>query len=489
MLQSSKLINLAKSTIISSVLDIININYSVIDPTGHYIAQNKSMKKAISKGLINAEHIDKSSWEDCKKIMKKKQKEIKEEKFNGKYYLSLKQPLIDNGNCIGILIISFDISKQKQAEIAKQEFLMNMAHDLRTPLSGIIALSNIQSKEGTTAEDRLCSQWIEDAGEQLLELLNSVLEVTAAEQHMKSLARDTIDFQQFAKELQALMKPAIIDKRLEFELKLDSHLPRVIADGIKLKRIILNLLSNAVKFTKKGKIGLQINALIINKDKVKIAILITDTGIGIAADKLDKIFDRFYRAHPSYHAEYKGYGIGLFLVKKAVELLDGEITVSSKEGKGSCFTVIFNFPLAEEVMPKKSQQSLSKPNHDRQSQKVLVAEDNTLALHVAKKLLFNLGYEVTTVTNGKAALRALKTQDFHWALLDIGLPDLDGAEIVRRYRKWEQKNKKSHLPIFSLTAYMEKNIMVKCKEVGFDCVLNKPFTKKDIFIIQKFLDK
>lgn len=489
MLQSSKLINLAKSTIISSVLDIININYSVIDPTGHYIAQNKSMKKAISKGLINAEHIDKSSWEDCKKIMKKKQKEIKEEKFNGKYYLSLKQPLIDNGNCIGILIISFDISKQKQAEIAKQEFLMNMAHDLRTPLSGIIALSNIQSKEGTSAEDRLCSQWIEDAGEQLLELLNSVLEVTAAEQHMKSLARDTIDFQQFAKELQALMKPAIIDKRLELELKLDNRLPRVIADRIKLKRIILNLLSNAVKFTKHGKICLQINTLTVKNNKTKIAILITDTGIGIPENKQDKIFDRFYRVHPSYQAEFKGYGIGLFLVKKAVELLDGDIKVSSKEGKGSCFTVTFNFPLAEEEMSEKSQQLLLKPNIDRQSQKILVAEDNIVALHVAKKLLFNLGYEVTAVINGKAALKALKTQDFQWALLDIGLPDLNGTEIVRRYRQWEQKNKKSHLPIFSLTAHMEKNITDKCKKVGFDYVLNKPFAEKDIYIIQTFLGK
>ncbi|MEN9916971.1 MAG: hypothetical protein RLY40_903, partial [Pseudomonadota bacterium] len=193
----------------------------------------------------------------------------------------------------------------------------------------------------------------------------------------------------------------------------------------------------------------------------------------------------------SYQAEYKGYGIGLFLVKKAVELLEGEIKVSSKEGKGSCFTLTFNFPLAEEkleVMSEKSQ-SLAKPNIDKQSQKVLVAEDNTLALHVAKKLLVNLGYEVTTVTNGKAALKTLKTQVFHWAVLDIGLPDLDGTEIVRRYRQWEQKNKKSHLPIFSLTAHMEKNIIDKCKEVGFDFVLNKPFTEKDIRIIQNSLDK
>lgn len=492
MIQSSKLIDLAKSTIISSVLDIMNVNYSVIDPNGNYITQNKSMKKTISRGLINAECIDKSSWEHCKKIMKKKQKEIKEEKFKNKFYLSLKQPLIDNGKCIGILIISFDITKQKHAEITKQEFIMNMSHDLRTPLSGIIGLSNLQATDGTDIQDRQYAQLIHNAGYQLLELLNSVLEVTAAEHHIESIKRDILDLREFAKELQALVQPAVVARLLEFELKLDRDLPIVIADRVKLKRIVLNLLSNAVKFTKQGKISLEINLLSIEKNQAKIKILINDTGIGIPQNKLDKIFDRFYRVLPSSQTEYKGYGIGLFLVKKAVELLDGEIKVSSQEGKGSCFTVIFSFPLSKEklekISPPISQSSLSKPA-DKQTQSVLIAEDNTLALHVAKKLLYDLGYEVTTVMNGKAALKALQTQCFDWALLDIGLPDLDGTEIVRRFRQWEQKNKKSHLPIFALTAHLEKNIVDKCKSVGFDYVLNKPFTEKDIQIIQKIIDQ
>lgn len=495
-----------KSNVLETLFNLLDCHVYWKNKQGQYLWCNKKFARVLGlkneNAIIGKTDYDLFASELAEEVVtldktilnKGIEHQIEEIGFDSKnrkaIYLSIKTPLKDElGKINGLIGISINITDRKQSEIAKQEFLMNMAHDLRTPLSGIIALSNIQSKEGTSAEDRIYSQWIKGAGEQLLELLNSVLEVTAAEHPMKSLARDIIDFQQFAKELQALMKPAIIDKRLEFEIKLDRHLPRVITDGIKLKRIILNLLSNAVKFTKHGKIGLHISALIVKKNEAKIAILISDTGIGMAAHQLDKIFDRFYRVHPSYQAEYKGYGIGLFLVKKSVELLGGAIKVTSKEGKGSCFTVTFNFPLAEEGMSKKSQQSLSKPNNDKQSQKILVAEDDTLALYAAKKLLFNLGYEVTTVTTGKAALKGLKTQAFRWALLDIGLPDLDGVEIVRRYRQWEQKNEKAHLPIFSLTAHMEKNIMEKCKAVGFDYVLNKPFTEKDIHIIQKFLDK
>lgn len=384
MIQSSKLIDLAKSTIVFSVLDILNVNYSVIDPDGRYIAQNKSMKKAISKGLINAERIDKPSWEHCKKIMKDKKKEIKEEKFKDKYYLSLKQPLIDNGKCIGILIISFDITKQKQAEIAKQEFIMNMSHDLRTPLAGIIGIANIQADQGTGEQDQQHGRWILEASRQLLELLNAVLEIIATERIEDSVKEDRIDLSLLVKEIHDLIQPAIIAKNLKSEWILDSNLPTIISDQLKLKRVLLNLLSNAIKFTRKGKIGLEVNLLEIKNKQAKIEMYISDTGIGIAKDELDKIFDRFYRTHPSYQAEYKGYGIGLFLVKKAMELLGGQISVSSEEGKGSCFTLEFNFPLAEEnkeqASPAISQQTISQTETDKKTGSVLVAEDNDLVL-------------------------------------------------------------------------------------------------------------
>ncbi len=170
---------------------------------------------------------------------------------------------------------------------------MNMSHDLRTPLAGIIGLSEEQADDATSAQEQQYGEWIQGAGEQLLELLNSVIEVAAAEHQIESLKKEHINLQQFTQELHALMQPAAVAKGLELQLKLDKHLPIVITDRIKLKRIILNLLSNAVKFTKQGKISLEINVLMLKNDEAKIEIVIADTGIGIAKNKINKIFDQF----------------------------------------------------------------------------------------------------------------------------------------------------------------------------------------------------
>ncbi len=427
-------------------------------------------------------------------------------KADGKtfYYLSNKTPLRNRkGEVIGVVGISTDITKLKETESAlhialekaeaankaKTEFIMNMSHDLRTPLAGIIGISSIQADDASSPQEQQYGKWIHNAGEQLLELLNSVIEL-ATEQQIENIKKENINLQQFAEELQALMQPAVVTKNLEFQLKLDIDLPIVITDRIKLKRIILNLLSNAIKFTKQGKICLEINMLIIKNDEAKIKILISDTGIGIAKNKIDKIFDRFYRGHPSFKAEYTGYGIGLFLVKKATKLLGGEIRVSSKEGKGSCFSLEFIFPIFQGNLDE-----ISHPGKEHSMQSlgletkgaVLIAEDNALVLYAVKNVLTKLNYDVTVVTEGQAALDTLQTQSFVWVLLDIGLPDLDGIEIAQRYRQWEHENKKPHLPIFALTAHAEKTIKDKCKEVGIDYVLKKPFTEKDIQTIEKFL--
>jgi two-component system, OmpR family, aerobic respiration control sensor histidine kinase ArcB len=280
------------------------------------------------------------------------------------------------------LVIAKD--KAEAANKAKTEFIMNMSHDLRTPLAGIIGISSIQADDAISLQEQQYGKWIHSAGEQLLELLNSVIEVTAAEHQIESVKKENINLQQFAEELHALMQPAVVAKGLEFQIKLGTHLPIVITDRIKLKRIILNLLSNAVKFTKQGKICLEINALKEKNDEAKIEIFIADTGIGIAKDKIDKIFDRFYRAHPSYQAEYRGYGIGLFLVKKATKLLGGKIKVSSEEGKGSCFSLEFIFPIFHGTIDKTSHSEIGQPMEALGLEKingtVLIAEDNAIVL-------------------------------------------------------------------------------------------------------------
>ncbi len=416
-----------------------------------------------------------------------------------------------DGDVIGMLGVALDITDKKifeqklmrakekaeTANKAKTEFIMNMSHDLRTPLAGIIGLSSIQAdSKMEQPEQQQYGKMIHGASEQLLGLLNSVIEVTVAEHQIEQVKKEPINLIQLAKELQTLMRPSLQSKGLQLQVKMDPALPIIISDRIKLKRLLLNLLSNAVKFTQQGEVRLEISRLSIEGTQAKIEMRVIDTGIGIAKDKIDKIFDRFYRVHPSYQAEYKGYGIGLYLVKKTVERLRGEIKASSEEGKGTCFTLNFNFPVSYQAIDKKpSTAILPQPvstvylEAGKLKGTVLVAEDNALVLHAVKNILAGLAYDVISVTKGKAALRVLQTQSFVWALLDIGLPDLSGTEVAHRYRQWEQENNKPHLPLFALTAHTVDKVKVQCKTMGIDYILNKPFTSKDVQTIEQFIEK
>lgn len=507
--------NWLNNNLILQLVDLLPVSVFWKDTEGVYLGCNINFARAL--GFNSVEKIlgktdDDLATRDLSEHYRKDDREVivsgvpklnieEEQNFPDGRKLTIltsKVPLFSKDKeIIGVLGVYNDITPLKRAKEkaeaaskAKTEFIMNMSHDLRTPLSGIIGLSSLQANDATSAKEQQYGEWIHSAGEQLLELLNSVIEVTAAEHQIEYIKKESINLQQFAEELQALMQPAVVAKRLEFQIKLGKNLPIVLTDRIKLKRLVLNLLSNAVKFTKEGKVGLEIDLLSIEETQAKIEIRVTDTGIGIGQDKINKIFDRFYRAYPSYEAVYTGYGIGLYLVKKTIELLGGEIKVSSEEGKGSCFVLEFIFPLAEVIVDQTvcTTPSSLKPHSEEDKHSVLVAEDNTLVLHVVKNLLVNLGYDVTAVTDGKAALHALQNQYFNWALLDIGLPSLAGTEVAKCHRQWEKEHNKPRLPLFALTAHAVDEVKENCEEVGIDYILNKPFTIKDVQIIKLFME-
>lgn len=406
-------------------------------------------------------------------------------------FFSRKLPLYDpiTNKVIGVLGTSLNITKQKQAHIAKEAFLQNMAHDIRTPLAGIIGLAQLQEMGlGSLEESKEYGQMIYGAGNQLLELLNAVVNLIDTEHMSDSVKAEPLDLSGLARELYALMEPSIYTKGLKFQLKLNQNLPLVISDRIKLKRALLNILSNAVKFTKKGEVSLSIKLLDIENNHANIEIRISDTGIGIAKENLNKIYDRFYRAYPSYLAEYDGHGIGLYLVKEILAVLSGEIKVSSEEGKGTCFTLHFKFPMASTNSYKtETPLSLASKVRSKAVGPILIAEDNSVVLRVVKNLLEKAGYEIIATKDGKSALEALKNNCFTWALLDIGLPELRGTEAAQRYRQCEKENNKPHLPIFALTGHGVDEVSKECQEAGIDQVFTKPLTDKIIQEIEAFM--
>lgn len=496
-----KIFENSQETLNQFLITQLPINIFLVDKEGYVCWANKNLLNFINTPNVDAVmgmHIsvwDKCRWDAIQEVLATKQETVIEEFYNGTYFSCVRKPVIQNGEIIGVIGLSIDITEKKQSEVAKQEFLMNIAHDLRTPLVGIIGLASIQAKKQMTPHDQQqYGEWILGASQQLLELLNSAIAIKNVEHKIDSIKQEKINLILLAYELQTLIIPSLESKGLNFKLQLDPKLSEVITDRIKLKRLLLNLLSNAVKFTKKGTISLEINLLSIKDKQAKISIRVSDSGIGISKDKLEKIFDRFYRVHPSYLAEYSGCGLGLYLVKKSTEALGGTVNVSSVEGAGSCFSLEFSFALAEPANNLSANNLEASSDEDLQSLatiklkgSVLVAEDNTLVAYVLKKLLTGFGCQVEIASTGEAALQTLQTQTFNCGLLDIGLPGLDGIEVTRRYREWELLNNKPYLPIFALTAHAEEKVKQECQAAGCDRVLLKPFTEKDVKIIKKFL--
>jgi len=452
------------------------VNLFLLNEDGIIQWVNEHMLKAANLSElreVQGKHVrmfGEKSWLTTENVITSQKKSILFENARQKNFFTIKIPHNKEG-FRGVIGLSFDITPLRKAEIAKQAFLSNMSHDLRTPLTGILGLAEIQGRLGTGAQDKEYGQWIYQAGKQLLELLTSVLDICSLEYPVDQIKNEEIDLVHLANEIQELMQPAIFNKDLRFNLKHDTSLPSIVSDSIKLKRILVNLLSNAVKFTHQGEITLAIKCLNLNTH-AQIEMQVTDTGIGIPKDKLESIFDRFYRVDPSYRAKYPGNGLGLYLVKETLEQLGGSIKVMSQEREGSCFTIKLDAPFASRNPP----QGL-----------ILVAEDEKLNTRITENLLLSLDYRVETKSTGEAALHALQTKAFDWALLDISLPDLDGPEVAKRYRQWEKENNKSRLPIFAFTPHQTDEIGKKCNQVNIDYILHKPLTKDGIQIIKLFL--
>lgn len=486
--------SIAKAINFLSTNDILPINIFIVNHDGSIIWANDRLLNEVNETLQSVQYKNiniygKVASEGIKRVINKKAEEIVEEEYKGSYFITCRYPIINADESVECIIgISLNITKIKQAHIAKQEFLQNMAHDIRTPLAGLIGLAQLQQMGlDSLEESKEYGEMIYGTGNQLLELLNAVIEVIDTEQMTDPVKMEPLDLSGLAKELYVLMEPSVYTKGLKFTLDIDQALPLILSDKIKLKRVLLNILSNAIKFTKEGEISVAIKLIGLENSHAHIEIEIADTGIGIAEQNLDKIFDRFYRAYPSYLAKYSGYGLGLYLVKESLDLLGGEINVVSEEGKGSCFTLHFKFPLANKNQDKTEPPLESPKKVQARTGPVLIAEDNAIVLHVVKNLLENAGYEVIATIDGKAALDALKTDSIAWALLDIGLPELKGTEACQQYRQWEKENDKPRLPIFALTGHRVEDVKKECGEVGIDKVFTKPFKEETIQEIERFI--
>jgi PAS domain S-box-containing protein len=396
---------------------------------------------------------------------------------------------LNNGEFVGMIGAGFDITEQKLFELeliqekikaenavqAKQQFLSNMSHEIRTPMNAIVGFTNVILKTNLNDSQKQYLDAIKVSGDALVVLINDILDLAKVDSGKMTFEKVPFDLAECIHKIVLLFEIKLKEKKLKFNLYLDESIPnQIIGDGLRLRQIILNLLSNAIKFTDKGSISLDVKVLSQTKNKINIEFKITDTGIGIANEKLETIFNNFEQAHAETSANYGGTGLGLAIVKKLVKNQGGTIVTNSEIGKGSTFsfTLKFNTNNLKHNLSKKTTENkmICQSDMELKNIKILVAEDILLNQLLIKVVLGNFNFEVEIAENGKIAIEKMKTNQFDLVLMDLHMPEMDGFEAT----KYIREEMKSQIPIIALTADVIQIDVDKCFAVGMQDHISKP---------------
>lgn len=373
-------------------------------------------------------------------------------------------------------ILQDALNTARVAEVAKNAFLSNMSHDMRTPLNAILGYLAL-AKNSLDSRDRLIEYLgkIETAGRQILDLVEKVLEFSYTESQDAKVSDDECNLADLVKEIYEALQPSFEQKDITFVLdtKKVNHL-HVYADREKLKKILRHLIGNAVKYTDKGNVSVTllenkaINGFAMYRFEIK------DTGIGINPDVLDKIFAPFERENNTTMSGIYGAGLGLTICKQLVEMLGGTIEVVSKPKKGSTFSVNLSLRILDEETAKTGDRDEA---YDRlQGRRILLAEDNEINREIETEILQNFGFVVDTAENGKIAvekMRASRPGEYDVVLMDIQMPVMDGREATQAIRALGEERFKN-IPIIALSANAFESDKRASMESGMNEHLPKP---------------
>jgi signal transduction histidine kinase/CheY-like chemotaxis protein len=375
-----------------------------------------------------------------------------------------------------------------EASRTKSRFLTNMSHELRTPLNGVLGMATLALEAPLLEETRDCVETIRRSAVAMVELVNDILDVTQVEAGKLTLDPAPFDLAALAADVMRSHAVAVSSKdvELQLDLRIPAPCPRV-GDATRVRQILTNLVSNAVKFTERGRVNLTVEAT--SPDEIEL--IVSDTGVGIRADRLEVIFEAFAQADGSLTRRFGGTGLGLTIARQLAGLMDGRLAVESQVGVGSTFTCRLRLPpttrealddawlattppTGAHVLPREGSTGLGLRSPSGPFLRVLLAEDNPVNARIAKRMLERLGHSVVHVPNGAEAVAAAEDTTLDLILMDVQMPELDGLEATRRIRSRESSCPRSALPIVALTAHAMSAAEEECYSAGMDGFLTKP---------------
>ncbi|CAK8724642.1 histidine kinase [Candidatus Electrothrix laxa] len=375
------------------------------------------------------------------------------------------------------------MDKAHAATIAKSEFLANMSHEIRTPMNGIINLSELALETELTDKQSDYMRKILFSSKNLLEIINDILDFSKIEAGMLTIEKVYFDLPGLFDKLMLMFTEQSQRKNLQLLLDLPSNLPEnVIGDPMRLYQVLSNLIGNAIKFTEQGKIFITAQVVQQKLERAVIKFTVSDTGIGIAEEKIALLFESFTQADNSTARKYGGTGLGLTICKRLVSLMGGKLSVESEVDNGSNFSFSLSFALNGLEKENDNSGSTSETAAAMAAiryARILLVEDNIINQQVAQEILAKANLHVETVNNGKEAVEAVAARDFDAVLMDIQMPVMDGYEATKAIR---HDLGKTDLPILAMTAHAVSEERDKCFRIGMNDHIAKPINRNTLFL-------